>query len=253
MPEQKSHIWYASSLRPYPENEPWYYDSNNYPALNEISNRWDELKDEIHDFIKDKDQKFRSSKTMYDNIDLNDGWSSILFQFWGLKFSNEFKKNCPKTMNYIKMIPGVVSLSLSRLSAKSTLAEHSGDTNAIMRCHLGIEIPGGLPYCGLRVKGEEKGWQEGKWVIFNDAYKHAAWNNTDYKRSIIIMDVIRPEFLNKKNLICAFILTRHVSYVYDKIKFISIMPVFIKTILFAFILGIIFVFKPVYNFFKIFF
>jgi len=115
---------------------------------------------------------------------------------------------------------------------------------------LGVEIPAKLPDCGLKVNGEEKSWEEGKWIVFNDAYKHAAWNNTDKRRVIIIMDFVKPEFIDRKNIACAFILARHFSYIYHKVRLIARMPVFIKTILFAFFLGSIYVLKPVYNIFK---
>jgi aspartyl/asparaginyl beta-hydroxylase (cupin superfamily) len=250
MPANKSHIWYASSMRSYPGNEPWFYDTKNYLPLAEIESHWAELKGEIIDFIKEKDSMFISNKSVYENIDVNNGWSVIVFLFWGLKISGEFKKKCPKTMRYIDKVPGFVSLSISRLSPHSTLAEHTGDTNAMLRCHLGVEIPSSLPNCGLKVNGEEKSWEEGKWIIFNDAYNHGAWNNMDKRRIVIILDFIKPEFIRQKNIACAFILTRHVSYIYHKVKLIAKMPVFMKTVLFAFFLGIIYIFKPVYNLFK---
>jgi hypothetical protein len=34
-------------------------------------------------------------------------------------------------------------------------------------------------------------------LIFNDAYEHTAWNNTDSDRYIISFDVMRPEFARK--------------------------------------------------------
>jgi len=250
MQVNKSHIWYASSMRPYAKNEPWFYDAKDQPELVAIENHWPDLKNELHNFIKNKDDKFLSTKALYDKIDIHNGWSALIFKFWGLNISNEFKKECPKTMQYLNKIPGLVSLSFSKLAPKAALAEHVGDTNAILRCHLGIEIPAQLPDCGIKVNGEEKNWEEGKWLIFNDAYLHGTWNNTDNRRIILIIDVIRPEFIRKKNIVCAFILTRHVSYLYHRIKLVERMPAFIKTMLFAFFLGAIYLLRPVYNLFK---
>ncbi len=135
MPEKKNKIWYASSMRPYAQDEPWFYDAKKYPPLVDIESHWTELKGEIENFIKEKDKEFVSSKALYENIDVNNGWSAIMFLFWGMKISNEFRKKCPKTMTYLKKVPGLVSLSISQLAPKSTLAEHTGDTNAILRCH----------------------------------------------------------------------------------------------------------------------
>lgn len=247
-PQKK--IWYASSLRSYPGNEPWLYDADKISWAQSLQLQWAEYKDEINQFIAEKDKEFISTAGFYKHASSKEGWSAMSFLFWGAKMSNEFDKKCPKTATFLKQIPGLVSISLSRLAPHASIDEHEGDTNAIMRCHLGIEVPGTLPACGFKVHGEERNWEEGKLLIFNDAYKHSAWNQTDKRRIIIIFDVVRPEFLKKKSLICAFILTRHASYIYDKVKLIRIMPVFIKTILFAGILGCVYVFKPVYNLFK---
>lgn len=215
-----------------------------------MEKEWEIWKPEIVNFIKEKDSKFISTETFYEKIDTGKSWSAITLLFWGMKISNDLKKKCPQLNQLLKEIPGLVSISISRLSAHSAIAEHDGDTNAIMRCHIGIEIPGKLPVCGFKVNGKEQNWEEGKCLIFNDAYKHSAWNNSDKRRIILIIDVVRPEFLRKKNLICAFIITRHVSYLYSKIKLINKMPVFIKTILFATILGLVYLLKPLYNLFK---
>ncbi len=250
MQENKNQVWYASSLRPYRRNEPWYYNAENIPWASKLEKSWATWKDEIANFIKEQDSKFISTAAFYEKIDTGKNWNAVMLLFWGVKISNELKKKCPHLNHLLQEIPGLVSISISRLNAHSTIAEHEGDTNAIMRCHIGIEIPEELPACGFKVNGEEKSWGEGKCLLFNDAYRHSAWNNSDKRRIILIVDAIRPEFLRKKNLICAFIITRHVSYLYDKIKFIRMMPVFIKTILFAFIVGCIYVLKPVYNLLK---
>jgi aspartyl/asparaginyl beta-hydroxylase (cupin superfamily) len=248
--EQHPKIWYASSMRPYAGNESWLYNPANFEWAQHIEAHWSEVKAEVDKLIKEEDDKFIAGSTLYENIDTKHGWSAILFRFWGAKVSGQFNKKCPKLASYVNGIPGLVSVSISRLAPQTTLSEHSGDTNAIMRCHLGVEIPASLPNCGFKVNGEEVSWGEGKFMMFNDAYRHSAWNSTDKQRTVLIMDVVRPEFIKSKNLICAFILTRHASYMYDKIRLIRIMPVFIKTILFAGILGLVYLFRPVYNLFK---
>ncbi len=215
-----------------------------------LEDNWPAWQEEISNFIKEKDDKFVSTATFYGGLDTAKSWSAITSLFWGLKISNEFDKKCPKMDKLLKQIPGLVSVTISRLSANSKIGEHEGDTNGIMRCHIGIEIPGVLPECGFKVNGESQSWENGKCLIFNDAYKHSAWNNTDKRRIIIIMDVIRPEFMNKKTLICASILARHVSYIYNKTTIINKMPVFMKTLLFGFVMMIVIIGKPIYNLFK---
>ena len=89
------------------------------------------------------------------------------------------------------------------LEPQSKIKQHCGDTNAIIRIHLPIVVPKGLPECGLTVDGIEKEWQEGKVLMFNDAQQHSAKNESDERRIVLILDVIRPEFLTKKYEISA--------------------------------------------------
>ncbi|HXB10736.1 MAG TPA: aspartyl/asparaginyl beta-hydroxylase domain-containing protein, partial [Bacteroidia bacterium] len=194
-------IWYYERGEAYPENEPRYYGIKDFPKLAIIEEHWLEIKQELRSFIEEKDKAFQANN--YQGVNVEGGWSSMGFIFWASILSTEFHKKCPITSKYLKGINGLVSLSLSRLSPHSSIARHRGDTNAIMRCHLGIDIPDGLPQCGLKVGEEEKGWQEGKWTLFNDAYIHSAWNNSDKGRVVLILDTIRPEFLKKKNSICS--------------------------------------------------
>jgi ornithine lipid ester-linked acyl 2-hydroxylase len=250
MQPAKNQLWFGSSQRPYPANEPWYFNATDFPWVAGLENNWADWNPEIAAFIKEKDDKFVSTAVFYEEINSSKSWTAVMSLFWGLKISGEMKAKCPHLAKLLKQVPGLLSLSLSRLDAHSTIAEHEGDTNAIIRCHIGIEVPETLPECGFKVNGEEKGWATGRCLLFNDAYRHSAWNNTDKRRIILIMDIIRPEFRRKKNLVCTFILARHVSYLYNKIKLINKMPVFMKTILFAFVMGFIYILKPFYNLFK---
>ena len=242
-------IWYYESGNTYPENESKYYESNGFPQLAIIEEHWTEIKEELKNFIEEKDRSFQSNN--YQGVNIEGNWSSLTFVFWGSMLSNEFHKKCPITTCYLKGIKGLVSLSLSRLSAHSSIARHRGDTNAIMRCHLGIDVPTGLPQCGLKVGEEERGWQEGKWTLFNDAYIHSAWNNSDKGRVVLILDTIRLEFLNKKNSICARILTYQViNNKLGRKKPFKKSSFFVKNIVFGIVFTILYIYRPLQNFIK---
>ena len=40
-------------------------------------------------------------------------------------------------------------------------------------------------------------WENGKCFAFNDFYEHGGWNNTDYDRIILIVDLDRKMILNR--------------------------------------------------------
>jgi aspartyl/asparaginyl beta-hydroxylase (cupin superfamily) len=196
-------IWYHSDERAYDETDPNLYSISAFPELALIETHWSEIAIELKQFIQEKDTEFSSNA--YEGIKIEGSWSSITFMFWGFERSSGIYEKCPLLASHLKFIKGLVSISFSCLAPQSSITPHQGDTNAIARCHLGIEIPANLPICGLKVGNDERSWQEGKWVVFNDAYLHSAWNHSDKRRVLMIVDIMRPEYLIKKKSICSHV------------------------------------------------
>jgi len=53
--------------------------------------------------------------------------------------------------------------------------------------------PRGLPLivppgCGFRVGAEQREWEPGKALIFDDTIEHEAWNDSDTLRAVLILD-----------------------------------------------------------------
>lgn len=239
-------IWYRSSGEKYAESEPAFYNGKDFPWAFELEENWGTVKDEISALIHKSDKEFTSNS--YLGISSPGGWTSLSYLFWGLKIKKDLKEQCPLLNGYLKKIPGLVSLSFSCLSPKVSLTEHYGDTNAIIRCHFGIEIPGSLPACGLKVNGEQRGWEEGKWVLFNDAYLHSAWNQAEKRRIVMIIDVIRPEYLYKMNRICVYIRARHTQFqLQKKYGILNRLPSFFKELMFKGLYTGIYIMNPVHS------
>jgi aspartyl/asparaginyl beta-hydroxylase (cupin superfamily) len=48
--------------------------------------------------------------------------------------------------------------------------------------------------CGkLRCGSEERAWEEGRLMIFDDSIEHEAWNNSDEERVVLLFEIWRPE------------------------------------------------------------
>ena len=117
--------------------------------------------------------------------------------------SKEAINSCPVTINILNNIPGLISASVSILEPGARINPHYGDTDAIIRCHLGLKIPAGLPSCGFRVGYEDRSWEQGKLLMFNDAAYHKAWNETDQTRIVLLFDIIRIQHEKQKKWICS--------------------------------------------------
>jgi len=109
---------------------------------------------------------------------------------------DEFAARCPITMRLAQGLDlprlGLISPSLyfSVLEPNSRIAPHTGITNARVILHLPLIVP---PDCGFRVGGEDRAWETGKAMVFDDMTLHEAWNDSDRIRVVLIADLWRPE------------------------------------------------------------
>ncbi|PYL32104.1 MAG: hypothetical protein DMF35_09075, partial [Verrucomicrobia bacterium] len=62
----------------------------------------------------------------------------------------------------------------------------------VLRYHLALIIPQPASSCGIKVNGETRHWEEGKSLVFDDTYRHEAWNDTNGDRVVLFMDFVRP-------------------------------------------------------------
>jgi hypothetical protein len=79
---------------------------------------------------------------------------------------------------------------LSRLSPGTVVAPHRGPTNMRLRCHLAVKVPDG---CGISVDNEVGSWREGRCIVFDDSFVHAAWNSSSDERIVVVLDIWHPD------------------------------------------------------------
>lgn len=161
------------------------------------------IKEELLNYLKTHNLQSYFNTKMSDDVKK---WKTLSLRWWGLQMYSHQRK-FPYTTAFIDTIPDLISASFSLLEPHTKILPHCGDTNGIYRCHLGIVVPDGLPKCGFRVGDEKREWKEGEWLIFIDAKEHEAWNDTDHNRYILLIDIIRPEFIKHRNKIILTALT----------------------------------------------
>ena len=82
---------------------------------------------------------------------------------------------CPETVKAIEQVPDLVTAGFSALMPGTHIKPHKGYTGAVLRCHLGVNVPE-PETCVLKVAGVERSWREGRCLIFDDTSEHEAWN-----------------------------------------------------------------------------
>lgn len=179
---------------PYVGGDPPFYSDDVIPEIDILKEKYLLIYDELLKNISTPGVAEKCFKKL--TLKKQSGWKQIELKLYGVEYREKIKL-FPKTMDILNSIPGMSTAYFSILSAKTRIPAHPGDTDAYYRVHLGLSIPATLPGCGLEVAGMRKSWREGKCTIFNDAYCHSAWNETDSERVVLIVDIMRPEFRDR--------------------------------------------------------
>jgi aspartate beta-hydroxylase len=121
-------------------------------------------------------------------------WNAFFFYRHGER-NEENCRRCPKTAALLDSLPLIhlpattPEICFSVLTPGSHILPHRGDSNLRSVVHLGLVIP---PECVLKVAGEERSWQPGELLAFDDTYEHEAWNRSGSTRAVLLMDAWNP-------------------------------------------------------------
>lgn len=122
-------------------------------------------------------------------------WEAFFFYRRGERYELHHQR-CPITSQVLESIDlcridaEAPEICFSVLRPGTEILPHYGVTNLRLVMHLPLLIP---PNCALRVLGGgEHHWQEGKTVLFDDTYRHEAWNRSDQSRVVLLMDCWNP-------------------------------------------------------------
>lgn len=178
----------------YSGNQPCFYSTEDVDGVSLLEQGSEIIHKELVENLSDGEK----SKACFQKFALKrqEGWRQIELKIYGVEYGRRAKL-FPKTMEILSRIDGLATAYFSHLSPKTRIPAHVGECDAYYRIHLGLKIPATLPDCGVEVAGQQRSWQEGKCIAFNDIYFHSAWNDTDEERIVLIVDILRPEFRDK--------------------------------------------------------
>ena len=140
-----------------------------------------------------------------ENIRDTGSWEVYTLFILGKKIN----ENCiyaPITCKLFESLPQIAnnrygSVKFSLMKSGTHVYSHSGPTNARLRAHLGLDIPGAnknissVSPSRLRVLNEYLKWANGEIFIFDDSFDHEVWhfNQQNGSRLILIFDIWHPE------------------------------------------------------------
>ncbi|KAM9166677.1 aspartyl/asparaginyl beta-hydroxylase isoform 5-T5 [Pangshura tecta] len=130
-----------------------------------------------------------------ENLREKGDWSQFTLWQQGRKNENACK-GVHKTCALLERFPEATGcrrgqIKYSVMHPGTHVWPHTGPTNCRLRMHLGLVIP--KEGCRIRCASENRTWEEGKVLIFDDSFEHEVWQDADSYRLIFIVDVWHPE------------------------------------------------------------
>lgn len=191
------HIYYVPGL----PSEQFYDDRSLFPWLPEVEANTDVIRAEML-AVLDADEgltpyiQYPDGKPIdqWAELNHNPSWSAFHFGYEG-KPNEANQARCPKTVKALEAvdqakIPGLSPAALfSILKPRTRIPPHTGVTNARLLCHIPLIVP---ENCLYRVGNDEREWQVGHGLVFDDTIEHEARNDSDKIRVMLIFDLWHP-------------------------------------------------------------
>ena len=168
---------------------------NKWKGLYEFSLQADKKNVFLGSTVKSRKKNFGHYELEVDNKVIWDGIILATKANIFNKFNQTYigRKYFSNTLSLFRACKEVITVSIARFPSNRIIPIHKGNRE-LVRIHYGIKVPDGD--IAFTVKGEEKKWENGKVFAFNDFYEHGGWNNTEYDRIILIVDLDRKMILN---------------------------------------------------------
>ena len=179
-----------------------FFDSKHFPWFAELEAGTVAIRSELAALLADPGEALRPYVRLDEGTPAND-WSALDGSLdWGACFLWEYGvanpaviERCPETAALLERLPlaripgRAPHAFFSLLKPHCRIPPHTGVTNTRAIVHLALDVPDG---CGFRVGGETREWAEGRAFAFDDTIEHEAWNDSDRRRAVLILDAWNP-------------------------------------------------------------
>ena len=181
------------NLKSAKHGNPCVYENAAFPWAAGIEREWCAVRDELDRIMVRKGDLPNVQDIMADaaSISPDADWKMFPLIAYGIR-SQPSIDMCPQTWRIVQGIPGLTTAMFSILAPGKHIPPHRGPYNGVLRLHLGVLVPEARERLAIRVGSEERRWQEGRVLIFDDAYEHEVWNETEHFRVVLFVDFEKP-------------------------------------------------------------
>jgi len=167
-----------------------FYNAADFGFTRMLEDAYAEIRAELEGLLERSASRFQA----YVGGDgmVQPGWNNFYFYLFD-KRNEENCAACPKTVSILDSIPRLekTMAMFAALNPGSMLPPHTGPANGILRVHLPLIVP---DKCRLKVGDEERRWEAGKLMIFDDSFVHEVENRSDNVRIVLFFSIYHPCF-----------------------------------------------------------
>lgn len=167
-----------------------FYEPSEFEWAKPLEDAYPIIKEELMGVLNQDGKGFSAYMTEYQTQ--VSGWNTFNLFFFGKK-NEENCARCPRTAALLESLPRFERdhIMFSALNPHKRITPHTGPMNGIIRAHLGLVVPRGAY---IRVGPDERTWEEGKLLVFDDSFEHEVWNHSDYVRIVLFINFWHPCF-----------------------------------------------------------
>lgn len=181
------------NLRYATHGNPSLYRTNAFPWAQALERDWRLIREELDRVLERKSELPNVQDITPDatSISRDAGWKIFPLVAYGIHAPRNIEQ-CPQTWRLVRQIPGLKTAMFSILEPGKHIPAHRGPYNGVLRLHLGLIVPQPVERVRMRVGSDIVHWEEGRAVVFDDAYEHEVWNDTGKLRVVLFVDFAKP-------------------------------------------------------------
>lgn len=170
-----------------------FLPAEDFPQVRSLEANWQAIRDDLHKVMRRPGDipTFHEMSPDQARISFGDNWKTYVFYVFGKRIEENCSA-CPRTAEILDSLPNLQNAWYSILAPGYHIPPHRGPTKAVVRCHLGLQIPAEAEACRIRVGDQTRHWQEGRCLCFDDTFEHEVHNNTGAARVVLFLDLDRP-------------------------------------------------------------
>jgi aspartyl/asparaginyl beta-hydroxylase (cupin superfamily) len=177
-----------------------FWDTGNMDWAQKLKKGYKEIKREFTRVTCDTEELSKQGNNIWagaltqDASSYGEGWRTLVLMDRGIW--DPVNVNCfPVTAKAIKDSGApVVEAFFASMSPKTDIKLHTDNTNFVVTSHLALDIPdNGENKCRLTIGDETRQWINGEILMFDTSIMHAAINESDKTRYILMLRLWHPD------------------------------------------------------------